>query len=291
MRSGIIEKLVSTALEIEEAEAIKAGQLGYMARILVQITMPHSKQEKSFFERSNGALNLAITGHPKIGLPYGVYPRLLLAWLVTEAVRHKTKTIILGPSLSEFMHTLGLVPTGGRWGNVWRLRDQIKRLFSASITCSYQDQNSSSGINFNVAKEYNLWWDPKNPEQNDIWESQVVLSSDFFEEIISRPVPIDMRALNVMKDSSMAIDLYCWLTYRLSYLDKKTEIPWVLLQKQFGANYANTKQGKYQFKRKLKVQLKKVISIYHEANIGEGKTGLILSLSKPHIRARNTLTM
>jgi len=287
MNQDNLNKLVTQALAIEEEEAIAANSLGYMARILVQATIPHSKPEENTFERSNGNLSLAIMGHPKVGLPYGTYPRLVLSWLVTEAVKTKNPTLILGSSLSEFMSELGLIPSGGRWGTIARLRDQMRRLFSASISCLYLDDKFSGGAGFNIAKEYHLWWDPKKPEQADLWQSTVTLGRDFFEEIIERPVPIDMRALRALKSSSMALDLYCWLTYRLSYLKQQTEIPWLLLQKQFGADYADTKQGRYEFKRKLIKQLRKVMTIYEGANkVKEGKNGLVLSPSRSHINKR-----
>jgi hypothetical protein len=280
-----LNKLITHAIAIEEAEAIKVGALGYMARILVQATIPHSNLAETTFERTNGKLSLAIMGHPKVGLPYGTYPRLLLAWLATEAVRTKESTIVLGKNLSGFMAELGLVPTGGRWGNIWRLMDQMRRLFSASISCVYSEESLSGGLGFNIAKEYHLWWDPKIPEQADLWQSTVILSQDFFREIIDRPVPIDMRALKALKTSSMALDLYCWLTYRFSYLSRKTEIPWRLLQNQFGSSYANTKQGRFEFKRQLLAQLKKVAVVYEgaiKATVGE--YGLILTPSNSHIK-------
>lgn len=279
-----LNRLITKALSIEENDVKIAGALGYMARILVQATMPHSNKEKSTFERTNGKLRLAIMGHPSIGLPYGVYPRLLLSWLVTEAVKTKNSTIILGSNLSKFMSELGLVPSGGRWGTIWRLRDQMRRLFSSSISCVYSDDSLSSGIGFNIARKYHLWWDPKTPGQTDLWNSTVTLSQDFFQEIIDRPVPIDMRALKALKTSSMALDLYCWLTYRFSYLNHKTEIPWQLLQGQFGSDYADTKQGRFEFKRQLLSQLKKVSVIYEgatKATIGEH--GLILMPSRTHV--------
>ena len=71
----------------------------------------------------------------------------------------------------------------------------------------------------------------------DSWKSTVTLSTDFFEGIVQNPVPVDMRALKALKRSPMALDIYCWLTYRLSYLRKPTEIPWSALQMQFGAEY------------------------------------------------------
>ena len=82
MNKENLNKLITEALAIEEEEAIHAGALGYMARILVQATMPHSDPKQTVFERTNGKLNLAITAHPRVGLPYGVYPRLyFFGWL------------------------------------------------------------------------------------------------------------------------------------------------------------------------------------------------------------------
>ena len=94
-----------------------------------------------------------------------------------------------------------------------------------------------------------------------------------------------MRAMKALKTSSMALDLYCWLTYRLSYLKHQIEIPWQLLQSQFGADYANTKQGRYEFKRKLFTQLKKVSAVYEgAAKVKEGEYGLVLAPGKSHIK-------
>lgn len=278
-----IDRIISAVLAIEEEEAKSAGAIGYMARMLVQVTIPHSKSELPTFSRKNGKFNLAMMAHPAVGLPYGVYPRLLLAWLVTEAVQKKSSEIILGSSLSQFMAQLGILPTGGRWGTIPRLRDQMKRLFSATVSCLYEDANLDSGANFNIAKEYHLWWNPKQPDQSDIWQSNIILSDEFYKEITERPIPIDMRALEAIKSSSMAVDLYCWLTYRMSYLKRPVEIPWLLLQQQFGANYADDKSGRYAFKSKLKTQLKKVLAIYMDAKVEEGNCGLILKPSKTHI--------
>lgn len=184
-----------------------------MARVLTQATMPHSDHKICTFKRSNGNFSLSILGHPEVGLPYGTYPRLILNWLVTEAVRTKTPELILGSNLNKFLDELGLKSTGGRWGSITRLRDQMRRLFSSSISCTYKGENHLGGIGFNIAKEYHLWWDPKKPQQTDLWKSKVILGLDFFNEIVDRPIPIDMRAIKSLKKSSLAIDLYCWLVY------------------------------------------------------------------------------
>jgi hypothetical protein len=264
------------ALEVEEAE--KAGALGFMARALVQATMPHSKSEVPYFERRNGAFTLTIMAPPRIGLPYGSVPRILMAWVTTEATRTRTRELILGVSLSAFMRELGMVATGGRWGSITRLRNQAHRLFSSTISLDYRDERRLAGQNFVIADRHMLWWDPRNPDQTELFNSSVMLSEPFFREIIDRPVPIDMRALKTLSRSPMQLDLYCWLTYRMSYLRKRTVIPWEALELQFGADYALTRQFKFEFVKNLA----HVLSVY-PAKVQSSSGGLILRPSPTHV--------
>ncbi len=118
MNNKNLNRLIQQALAIESEEAKEAGALGYMARALVQASMPHSRPEGLVFERTNGAFSLVMMGHPHAGLPYGTVPRLLLAWLTTEAVRTRERELVLGDTLSRFMAQLDLIPTGGRWGTI-----------------------------------------------------------------------------------------------------------------------------------------------------------------------------
>mgnify|MGYP001413399535 CR=1 FL=1 len=163
----------------------------------------------------------------------------------------------------------------------------MERFFTSSISCTYTNGNQLAIKNISPVSTANLWWSPKHPHQTTLVESTLTLNEDFFNEIVNAPVPIDMRALKTIKDSAMALDLYCWLTYRMSYLNKKTTIPWPALQAQFGSNYANDKKGRYEFKRKLGKQLNKITGFYTEANIEEDKTGLILLPSNTHVKKFN----
>ncbi len=88
-----------------------------------------------------------------------------------------------------------------------------------------------------------------------------------------------MRALKGLKRSPLALDIYCWLTYRMSYLHKPTEIPWPALQMQFGADYTHTRQ----FKAAFLDHLRAVLILYPEANVEDGERGLLLKPSKPHV--------
>jgi hypothetical protein len=46
-----------------------------MARLLVQTGLPHSRRESLSFVRTSGSLQVSISAHPLLGLPYGRYPR------------------------------------------------------------------------------------------------------------------------------------------------------------------------------------------------------------------------
>ncbi len=278
-----IDKLISEALAIEEEAAKEAGSLGYMARALVRTTMPHSKPKADVFQRQNGRFHMAMMANPLVGLPYGTIPRLLMAWLTTEAVRIKDPVITLGTTLSEFMEVLELVPTGGRWGTITRLRDQMTRLFSCAVSCTYIDENNIAGLNMTVAEDYHLWWSPKHPQQAALWASTVTLGRRFFDEVTTHPVPVDLRALKALRRSPLALDIYGWLTYRVSYLAKPTTIPWEVLRLQFGADYADTPSGRQGFRRSFMAHIRKVHVVYPQARIEANEHGMTIKPSAPHI--------
>ena len=277
-RQRLLEKVAQEALAIEREEAREAGELGYMARILVQCTMPHRDPKGPLFRRSNGHFELTMMA-PR-GLPFGKIPRLLLAWTTTEAVRTKNRTLQLGDTLSGFMGQLGLIPTGGRWGSITRLRSQAKRLYSSTISAILNDERRGEWEEqgFRLADSTSLWWDPRSPDQIALYGSTVTLTQDFFESITRRPVPVDMRALKVLR-SPLALDLYTWLTYRFSYLRHETEIPWEALELQFGADYKETRAFKFRFLQRLR----DVLKLYPSARVAEGSSGLILKPSPTHV--------
>ena len=280
-----ITKLVNEALAIQAEEAREAGALGYMARALTQATMPHSKPDTNEFTRTNGTFTLSMLAPSKTGLPYGSVPRLLMAWVTTEAVVRKERTLVLGKSLNDFMHKIGeMGRSGGQWGNIPRIKKQTTALFSSFVYCNYDDKKQTNLENVRIAKKADLWWHPKDPDQTAFWESTVELDPDFFDEIVRFPVPIDFRALKALKRSPMKLDMYIWLTYRMSYLRKSSLIPWEGLQMQFGSGYPFTDQGKRDFKKKFIKYMRDILTVYPYAKIEALDSGLLMEPSPTHIR-------
>ena len=75
-----------------------------------------------------------------------------------------------------------------------------------------------------------------------------------------------------------------WLTYRMSYLRRKTTIPWAGLRGQFGAGYAMDDQGLRNFRRAFLRELAKVVVIYPRCNVEDSERGLVLSPSPTHVQ-------
>ncbi|CVK21543.1 replication protein RepA [Sporomusa sphaeroides] len=238
---------------------------GFMARSWVQATMPHSRPKELTFIRKNGEYTMMMTGHPDCGLPYGSIPRLLMSWLTTEAVKTKSPTVELGKSLRSFMTALDMKASGGKTGSITMLKDQMKRLFTCHVSLTRNAKTNFQTQNITPIKSANLWWNPSDPEQLSLFNSTVTLSQDFFAEIIDRPVVFRLKTLQLLKSSSLAVDLYIWITYRNSYTQSRSYIPWEMLQLQFGANYPETTRGKLDFKRNFLATLKKVAIAYPEA--------------------------
>ena len=75
--------------------------LGFMARLLALCSLPRTNPgNRHQYKRTNGPYKLVMVAGADNKLPFGNLPRLLIAWLCTEAVRTQNPEIVLGPSLS-----------------------------------------------------------------------------------------------------------------------------------------------------------------------------------------------
>ena len=278
--------LLAIMQAIPTERAVDAGALGFMAKFLVQTTLPHSEQVGTQYVRTDGNLTLRITDVGGAGLPYGSYPRLIMIWMTTEAVRTANRELELGSSLSSFMAQLGLQATGGHWGTIPRFRDQMQRLVGAAITTRWSGESNgqahSGGENLLVADRFHLWWTPQKLPVERPEKSSVTLSANFFEQLVAAPVPLDLRAVKALKKSPLALDLYAWATRRVSYLPRPTLSSWESLRRSFGAGYADTPQGRSCFRVKVIEAFRRIVMVYSELKIESQENGLLVRPSSPH---------
>lgn len=306
-----IHEAIATQLEIDAEDAKSAGTLGFMARALVIATMPYKDPKQDVFTRTNGTFKLRILAGYEGGIPYGIYPRLLTSWITTEAVRTKSPVLELGESLRGFMRDVLEIrgTSGGKLGTGTRVNEQMKRLFGSFITATYSDDRQAFSLrnvmmveSARIASDFDIEALPPSgtnehspndalwiPQENGIagkWASQVQLTQGFFQECVDNPVPIDLRAYKALRGSPLAMDVYTWLTYRLSRITKQSRpMPWESLMFQFGSQFNpdDPGQAKRDFKKGFLQALKAVEIVYPAARTRLDDAGLVLLPSPTHI--------
>ncbi|RYZ72202.1 MAG: hypothetical protein EOP09_03565 [Proteobacteria bacterium] len=108
-----------------------------------------------------------------------------------------------------------------------------------------------------ITKFRDLWWEHKNPHQESLWESYIILDEDFYRAITGSPVPVSLEILKQIKRSPLALDLYAWInyrTYQVHRTGKQVTIPLRSLTDQFGSEYNSQKE----FNRKFKLAMAKI---------------------------------
>ncbi len=89
-------------------------EIAFMGRLLALCSLPRTNLgQRLQYKRVSGPYQLYMIAGGGNKLLYGNIPRLLLAWVCTEAVPTQSRDLILGKRLSDFMRVLGIDP-GGR---------------------------------------------------------------------------------------------------------------------------------------------------------------------------------
>ena len=225
---------VDQLVEASEADP----DMGFMVRLMALCSLPRTNPGNRLqFKRVNGPYKLYMIAGGGNKLPFGNLPRLLLAWVCTEAVRTQSRELVLGRSLAEFMRQLGMQDdSGSPRGDRTRLRNQMQRLFHCQVELIYMDEHGERFVASRVADRGEFWWDPKRPGESTLWESKIELGEKFFNEIIQHPVPLDMNILKALKRCSLGLDLYLWLNYRTFAIRSPLQFTWRQLYRQFDEN-------------------------------------------------------
>ena len=260
--------------------------LGFMARLMVLCSLPRTNPGNRLqYKRVNGPYKLIMIAGGDNKLPFGNVPRLLMAWVSTEAVRTQSRELVLGSSLSEFMGKVGMASVGGART---RLRNQMKRLFRCQIELIHEHEHGDRSIASRVADRTEFWWNERKPNERTLWDSKIRLGEDFFQEIVRHPVPLDLNILKALSRSPLGLDLYLWAVYRTFTLKRPIRLSWPRLYRQFGADpsRANDKLVVNDFRKDCLRELKKIKLAWPDLNYYTPKGVLQLYPSKPAIAPR-----
>ena len=260
-----IEGLKAIATVLQGAPQ-RETSLSYYTPILIQCTLPHSDPQTPTWVKMNGEFSLILASGADeqgafIGLPYGSFPRLVLAYIITHVIQNGQRRVGLSPHFGRFLREIGYTSNHkGKGVKGQRIRDQLIRLLRASITFQAKGDGHLAVLDVKVAPKFELWWDYKNLEQDSLWDSYIEISEDFRQAILQAPVPLRTDILKALKKSPLALDVYMWVSYRLFTMHQTGQESIALgygrLQEQFGTGIAE--ENYRQFRQELKLAFAKV---------------------------------
>jgi hypothetical protein len=301
---GITEYVADAMVLDGRTEAERKDAVAFMGRALILATLPHKNpgNDVRVWWRTNGDLSLsvqagefAINGQVvRFGLPFGSFPRLLIPLIDTEIVRTRSRRIDLGDCVTDLYRRIesfragkprSVRLRGGPRGELRRFEEQTKRLATARLTAIYTgNQRGVAFRDIQIAREGFLCWDPCNPRQQNLFHSFLLVTEEYQRQVLAHPVPTDMSVLIALDKSPMEMDIFRWLNFRFVYLREEVVIPWASLQAQFGADYRDLRQFKFQFK----LHLSRVMGIYHQARATCTAEGLRLQPSPTYVAKTKT---
>ena len=277
------QKLIEASTEI--ATTPPSGEdMAFTHAVLCQVGLPRAKVEGREFMRQSGAAWVNVQagyldeGHGPVlqPIPYGVMPRLGLAWVSTFAVRNKEREIPIGDSAAEFLRLMGMESDGRRYTT---LRKQMHALAAARLQLGFKGRT----YNGQPVQQFDAWVANKDTQQRALWPGVMLLSEDYYGSLIESAVPLDNRALHALKGSALALDVYAWLAHRLHRIEGRgVTLHWKSLREQFAQEYKGKDPDK-DFKKEFLPVLRKVLAVYPQAKVKPVTGGVLLIGSPPPI--------
>lgn len=229
---------------------------------------------------------LSSEGQPiHVGVPFGAIARLILIYLQSEALRTGSRDVELGGSLRAFLKRLE-ISVGGKTAKL--VREQAERISRCRLTFHANRNGSVMMINQNIV-DVAMFVNGStalDSNQGNLFVETARLSESFFDQLRQHAVPLDEAAIRHIHNSSMALDIYCWLSYRLHSLTSSKPISWAALAAQFGAGIKLRKHFKAAFAEGLALAL----AVYRDAKVDVTPTALVLHPSPPPVKRVRSIT-
>ena len=280
-----------TARKLKSVECVRLKRegacqnLGYSSRPFVLCGLPVKRPIPGclLHERRNGPFVLQVTGHPSYGLPWG-QDRLVPIFLATLAIRQRTSRITFD-SAAEMLDAFGMQQGGSQYR---RLVSAFQRVFGATIFFGTDAQRERAAVDhrarFNFMSEARIWYS-RDPDQRLLpgdCQNMIVLSDEFYHEILDHPIPTDLEAAKALSSSPAALDLFMWLSYRCFTARGKERVPlfgdFGLISQLGSAEYARPRK----FREKLEGWLGLVRAMWPECPASIAKDGAGLFVDRAH---------
>lgn len=162
------------------------------------------------------------------------------------------------------------------------VRDQAERIARCRLSFHIKTADSTGFLNQNIIDSGMITeYDDATGKPTSFLDA-VKLSENFFQQLKRHPVPIEEAAIRHLNGHSQALDIYCWLAYRLHVLKKPTPVTWAALKLQFGPGVARMDHFRTGFLDNLGLAL----AVYPAAKVDVDRTGATLFPSPPPVKPK-----
>ena len=209
-----------------------------------------------------------------IGVPYGSRARLIILYLQSEALKTHSREVELGKTLHAWLRRLE-IPIGGK--SMAAVKDQAERISRCRMSFQVKQGTRTGLVNQSILDTAMFIEDDST--QGSLFIEKAKLSEMFFEQLKKHPVPIEENAIAMIANNSMAIDVYCWLAYRLHSLSVPKLVTWKALHAQFGRGLARLDHFRWYFTQNVNLAL----AVYPDAKVDVDSRGLVLNPSRPPV--------
>jgi Plasmid encoded RepA protein len=284
LRAEISRRVVDAAMRYMGDED---GDVGFVYSGWAQAALPHRRlPDDATWQVQTEKVTLLVEpgrritdGKPVlVGVPYGSRARLIMLYLQTESLRTGSREVELGRSLRAWLGRMG-IPHGGK--SIKEVREQAERISRCRLTFHVQQGGRAGLLNQHIV-DTALFLDRDDPSQGSLFLETARLSEMFWEQLQRHPVPIEEAAIRAINNNSMALDIYCWLAYRLHVLTEPRAIGWKALHAQFGGGFLRLDHFRPRFLENLQLAL----AVYRDARVSAGPKGLTLEPSRPPVPPR-----
>ena len=221
-------------VEIQVERQLREQELGWLFRPLAVCPFPASSPGKRIVKdvfgkekeeyhvlwtRRAGNIKIEVLGHPDYGIPHG-QDTLVILFLAYEARRQGSRKIRVS-FYRDFMRMFEMNPNDGR---KYRLVvESLQRIRNAKYSWEVEGEPSRErGLHFLYIDEYDLYCDPKNPDQRSLFDQYILLSERFWYEISNHHIPSNLKAIIALKSKPAHLNFYIWLSYRVGQAFRET---------------------------------------------------------------------
>ena len=264
------------------------------------------------YAATNGSFTLTIRAgtkrgpnhfHPEVsrGIPFGGLARLLLCYIITEAQIKKRRTIDLGATLTDFCERVDITPSGGEHGRIAYVVDQLQRLSTAVVDYRWDTVEGphahQRGESILFVDSYHFWHCAATPTSEPADGGTITLSDRFWREIVvGSCFPLDFRKAQLFRARPTAYDLYLWLTYRLSGLERtgrpEVVVNYDQLHAQLGSHYKTDEHGeltasaKKNFGYKVRDAIRAIAAVWPELRVEFPRGRVVIRSTGPDVQTR-----